>query len=300
MPNKSLPRTFDPPPSFSAAKAGVASNAAEPNVRLNVAAIPTSTLMKKHLRFFYLTAQLLTLIVVGCAGGLQNELPLEYNMGSDSRLGVVIGSVGAKPAPGNPPWYEWSRYDFHSLTDPDTEGHITSAFKWNPFYMWGSMPLCADDGLESECGYLFAMLLPAGDYEIHQVTPAMMSRSVDNSFTQRGWTLPLKDYNFVVYPGQAVYIGNLLSRICVGRIKRGNHVLSAIGVVKDMSERDMPLLVAKYPQLEGVKILHQPVSGTPWLWRYKKNEGFVPPYGWPKDCSLEFEQIEDYLNADGK
>lgn len=256
--------------------------------------------IKRRVRLYYLMTLFLTQIAVGCSVASKYDLPRGYSIGVDSDLGLVIGSVGSKPAADNPPWYEWSRYDFRSLTDQDIEGHITSAFKWNPFYMWGSMPLCQDDGLEFECGYLFAILLPPGDYEFQQVTPAMMSRSTDGSFTQSGWTFPLTDYRFTVSSGQAVYIGNLLSRVCIGGLKSGNQVLSAVGIVNDMSSRDIPLLVAKYSQLEFVKIRRQPIAGKPWLWRYKEDEGLVPPYGWPKDCALEPGQVESYLNANGK
>ncbi|WP_317930438.1 hypothetical protein [Halioxenophilus sp. WMMB6] len=252
--------------------------------------------MNKNLCLFYVAALFFTPSITGCAGKLEHELTTSYKPETESQLGIVIGSVSARPAPGNPPWYEWSQYQYRSLSSREITGSISSAFKWNPFYMWGTMPLCADDGLEHECGHLFALALPAGVYEIHQVTPAMMSRTSDHSFSPSGWSLPLTQYTFVVQTGQALYIGNLLSRICIGGIKRGNQVMAAIGLASDQAERDLPLLIAKYPQLNGLPIIQRPLADTPWQWRFKESDGFQPPYGWPSDCALEPGQVENYLN----
>ncbi|MDA1075904.1 MAG: hypothetical protein O3A63_14235 [Proteobacteria bacterium] len=35
-----------------------------------------------------------------------------------------------------------------------------------------SMALCADDGLPAECGLVFAIMFPAGEYELFRFLPA--------------------------------------------------------------------------------------------------------------------------------
>ena len=51
------------------------------------------------------------LLLGGCAGTRDVALPATIDRALEADTGVVVGSVGAKPAPGNPPWPEWSRYE---------------------------------------------------------------------------------------------------------------------------------------------------------------------------------------------
>ncbi len=178
---------------------------------------------------------------------------------------------------------------------------MTSAYRYNPFYMFGTMTLCADDGLDADCGQLFALQLPAGEYEFHRVIPAMVELASDKSFRPSGWDQPLSGYRFTVRAGEVSYLGALLSRICVGgksRRHRVNQVWAAVGAVFDRYERDYPLLIARYPQLAGAEIRQAPLPGQPWLWRHKESQGVTPPYGWPPDCAPEPERALEYLQGE--
>lgn len=253
--------------------------------------------MSRRIPIRLIASPFFVLLVAACAGRVPHNLPGDYAIDSDQHYGVIIGSVGAKRDPGMDSWYEWSLYELRSKTDSNLSGHVNSAFKWNPYYMWGSMALCPDDGLADECGQLFALLLPAGEYEFHMVIPAMSSKSTDQSFRQSGWSAQLQGYDFEVLPGKAIYLGNLISRICIAAANHGNRVWSAVGDVSDESKRDIPLLINKFPNLASVPILQQTMDVQPWLWRYKEAEGVAPVNGWPPDCTLDNNRGETYLRS---
>lgn len=237
------------------------------------------------------------LMMAACSTVPSYVLPPSHDIAADPRMGVVVGSVGSlSDTTGSPPWREWSLYRFASTDGSGVSGSVTSAFAWNPFYMFGSMPLCADDGLAEECGHLFALLLPAGEYEFTDVSPAMMER-VGSSLTA-GWAERLTGFRFTVQAGTAVYLGNLRSRICVGGGRRRgvNVAWSAVGDVADMSARDLPLLRAAHPPLRAAAIESRVLPGRPWTWHYREEEGYVPAHPWPEPCaSPSADQIRRYL-----
>jgi len=225
-------------------------------------------------------------LLAGCTGFLPG-LPDDYQVGADPEKGVIVGSVGTNPL-GNP-WREYSRYDFRSANDPKLRGHVTSAVNWsNPFY---PQPECADDGLPDECASLFAILLPAGEYEFRAVIPAMDSNAADRSFSQSGWTALLQGYRFEVKPGQVTYVGNLLSRLCGGTshsyygIARIGSARSAQGDIGDMYDRDMPLIRVKFPQLQGARVNNETMAGMAWRWEYKQSDQQSATANWRADCA---------------
>jgi len=248
-------------------------------------------LVARSLRLQYPAMLAISMVVAGCAGRVEHELPSGYPIGTDMRKGVVVGTIGARPAPETPPWYEWSLYKYRSLSEPALEGTITSAFKWNPYYMWGSMPLCADDGLESECGRTFALLLPAGEYEFTSVRPAMMEAVTSGD--SPGSQVPLSGYRFSISAGEVVYVGHLLSRICItgSRIRGGNAPWTAVGDVADKGDRDIPLIVARYPDLRDAVVARRPMPGEPWLWRHPR----LKPEFRPEGCSNQTAERAQYL-----
>ena len=93
-------------------------------------------------------------MLAGCSGYLP-DLPAGYVVESETDKGVITGSVGTNPL--GKQWREWSRYEYHSTSDP--------------FY---PQPECPDDGLPVECGNLFAIVLPVGEYEFWAVSPARL------------------------------------------------------------------------------------------------------------------------------
>lgn len=252
-----------------------------------------------------LCARGLALLVVlfllpGCtSSNLLTTLPADFDIARAPGAGVIVGSVGAK----SDAWHEWSHYTLQAVSNPEKQWVVSSASTHNPFYMFGSMPLCTDDGLPEECGHLFALVLPAGDYEIKYVVPAMDSYIAIGS-GQAYWRHQLTGYRFQVSPGRVTYVGNLLSRICISRARKSggdSRVWAAVGDVTDRSSRDIPLLLQKYPQLATATLVNEPMPGEPWLWRFEPDHWFdlneEPPYGWPADCSLEPEVLQRYLHG---
>lgn len=239
----------------------------------------------KFAKCFYNFARLLWVAALaGCTGFLP-ELPASYDIASDPDKGIITGSVGTNPL--GKQWREWSQYVYHSTNDPKLSGHVTSAVNWsNPFF---PQPECKDDGLPAECGHLFAIILPAGEYEFSAVIPARDSQTADP--WPSGYAATLKGYRFEVKPGQAIYIGNMLSRLCGGSsysyygIASIGSARAAQGDVADMYERDMPLLKEKYPQLQNVSVKNEPMAGVAWRWEYKQSEGEVLATNWQSECA---------------
>jgi hypothetical protein len=219
----------------------------------------------------------------GCTGYLPG-LPVDYDVASDTNKGVITGSVGTNPL--GKQWREWGRYDFHSITDSKIRGHVTSAVNWsNPFY---PQPECPDDGLMDECASLFAIILPAGQYEFSTVIPAMDSHAAGYG---AGYATVLKNYKFEVRAGAVTYIVNMLSRLCGGSsysyygMARIGRARVAQGDVADMYERDLPLLKEKFPQLQNITVNNETMAGTPWRWEYKQSDETLLATNWQNDCA---------------
>jgi hypothetical protein len=234
-------------------------------------------------RFRRLTNLTLAALLAGCTGFLPG-LPADYVVEAEPDKGVIVGSVGTNPL--GKQWREWSRYEYRSTSDPKLHGHVTSAVNWsNPFY---PQPECPDDGLPAECASLFAIVLAPGEYEFWAVAPAMDSRVANPG---SGWDTLLEGYRFEVQAGQAVYLGNLLSRLCGGS-SYSHYGIASIGVariaegdVADMYERDVPLLRKKFPQLGNTIIRNAAMTPKPWRWEYKQPVDQVLPAIRPSNCA---------------
>ena len=223
-------------------------------------------------------------ITLAACTGYKSGLPPDYNVLLDSANGVVVGSVGTNPL--GKQWREWSQYLYLSSIDQKKRGSVASAVNWsNPFF---PQPECPDDGLEAECGNLFAIILPAGEYEFWAVIPAMDSNAADNSTR---YAVGLEGYKFEVQPGEATYIGNMLSRLCGGSSYSyyGTAAIGrarvAQGDVADRYARDLPLLVAKFPQLKNAVVKNETMPGVPWRWEWEQRDGTSVAANWQSDCA---------------
>lgn len=212
---------------------------------------------------------LLILVVISGCSGIKSGLKADYVVESDLDHGVVVGSAGSnRPLPTNK-FQEWSIYLFRSKSNQEVRGSVQSArfhdLPLNP------IPGCAEDGLPDECGLLFAITLPVGEYEFFAVIPAADSRSAADTLSfDDPWDTSLHEYKFTVTSGQVSYLGNLLSRICSRTNSYFPLARSALGDVADMYSRDVPLLREKFPQLEAVPFANETMSGEPWLWVFKQ------------------------------
>ncbi len=264
-------------------------------LRLKMPAFTTTTFANQTC---YLSIPLFAALLAGCSGYLPG-LPAGYVVGSEPDKGVITGSVGTIPL--GKQWREWSRYDYYSTSDPELRGHVTSAVNWsNPFY---PQPECPDDGLPAECGNLFAIALPAGEYEFWAVSPAMDSQAADPGL-QKGWATRLQGYRFEVKAGQANYLGNILSRLCGGSghsyygMARIGSARSAQGNVADRYSRDVPLLLEKFPQLKSTTIYNSTMAGIPWRWDYGQPDDRAITDVWRDECSPARDRPSDSSHAD--
>ena len=251
------------------------------------------TFSKPFYGFFRL---LLVAALSGCTGFLPG-LPAGYDVASNLDKGVIVGSVGTNPL--GKQWREWSQYGYYSTSNPKLSGHVTSAVNWsNPFF---PQPECPDDGLPVECGNLFAIILPAGEYEFSAVIPARDTQAADP--WPSGYATALKGYRFEVKPGQATYIGNMLSRLCVGS-SYSYYGTATVGVARaaqgevvDMYGRDMPLLREKFQQLKNITVNNETMAGKAWRWEWKQSDDESIAANWQSDCTPVRDAVSESSDA---
>lgn len=226
--------------------------------------------------------------LAGCTGYLPG-LPTDYDVASDPNKGVIVGSVGTNLAGQN--WREWSKYTYSPISDPKSVGYVASAVGWSiPSF---PQPECPDDGLPAECANLFAILLPVGEYKFWGLVPAMNSSI--NQFSTR-YHVRVEGYRFEVKSGQATYIGNMLTRLCVGPNAAGIARV-AQGDVADMYERDVPLLKVKFPQLQNTIVNNETMPGTPWRWEWWQGKGVSVTANWESECAPVREAVTEFFDA---
>jgi hypothetical protein len=197
------------------------------------------------------------LLISACSLQAQKDISDDFDVLKSPGYGVVVGSVSSIP---DYRWQEMSQYLYRSLSNEKIHGVITSATKSLPPLPW-HVPRCEDDGLEAECGRLFAISLPVGDYEIDRVIVSY------DEFKHRWEGRNLLGFLFTVKSGQVSYIGNLKSNVQIA-----NDIVAADGMVMDQYERDIPLLRVRFPVLVNLEIDHILIRGDSWEWR-RSNKG---------------------------
>jgi hypothetical protein len=198
------------------------------------------------------------LLISACSLQAQKDISDDFDVLKSPGYGVVVGSVSSIP---DYRWQEMSQYLYRSLSDEKIHGVITSAADNNPYTFFAHVPKCEDDGLEAECGRLFAISLPVGDYEIDRVIVSY------DEFKHRWEGRNRLGFLFTVKSGQVSYIGNLKSNIQIA-----NDIVAADGMVMDQYERDIPLLRIRFPVLVNLQIDHSLIRGDSWEWR-RSNKG---------------------------
>jgi hypothetical protein len=233
--------------------------------------------------------------IAGCSGyAFKAELPSDYVVEANLSKGVVVGSVGSKTYP-ETEYREQNMYLFRSISNPDLRGYVSSATEKKQ--MFTHLGICSDDGLPDECGSLFAIALPIGEYEFFSVVPALNSRANGALFIfDSPWDAPLQGYRFSVRSGKVAYLGNLLSRICTGSDRKywamfsTSVARSAVGDIADMRDRDVPLLTEKYPQLKTTPINNETIAGAPWRWEYQQSNDQILIVETPDECLPERDE----------
>lgn len=170
--------------------------------------------------------------------------------------GIVVGSV---TAPMVQHYWEIGHFRYRRLGE-STGGVLESAsatanYHWGknrPIEPWGVGP---DAGLEQELGRLFAVELPAGTYEIYQLDA-------------RGRALiDMPPVRFEVTAGAVRYLGNLHVAYCLYAPDlpsyRG-YINAGLPSVRDQSQRDLRLLLQKFPSLKDKPIGTAVIDDSAW------------------------------------
>lgn len=208
---------------------------------------------------------LATLVVAilgaGCRSLVQQNIDPDAPSFIGSEEGLILGSV---TAPFVDHYHEVILFHYRSVGDGGkTAGRLTSARSpgWIP-----GVPACDEEGLPEQCGRLFAVSLPAGDYEIYGVQEQSPGETI--------YEMP--PLRFTVAQGRASYLGNMHTAFCQGLVRstRGA-ILGGDLLIRDERERDLALLETRYPQLRGSDIETQLLANLAWRWRVA-----YEPYDW--------------------
>ena len=207
---------------------------------------------------------LITILSNGCNTLIQNNISKNKYIGIDFEGGIIVGSV---TAPFAKHYHKEVYFQYRSLGSGDKHnGVITSGTPFPGLLPW--LPSCHEDSLEDQCGRLFAINLPAGDYEIYGM------KVNDNEGFR-----PIPPAVFSSSEGSVTYIGNLHVIYCVGlpRSLRGA-ILGGVIKVLDNYERDTDLIKKKYRSLNVTPIQKILLPDYSWSWRVS-----YQPHDWG-DC----------------
>ena len=215
---------------------------------------------------YLLTAFAISIISISCSGIVQKNIAADAFSNYDFESGIIVGSV---TAPFILHYHETVLFHYRSVDDDGQQnGVLTSGTQHKIIYPYPFVPLCDSDSLESQCGRLFAVQLPVGNYEIYRVV--IIGRE-DFQIIE-----PLL---FKVEKEKTSYLGNLHMTFCQGLVRntRGN-ILGGDISIKDEFDRDIVLLKRKYNGLSAISIKKQLLQNTFLRWRIS-----YEPFDWG-DC----------------
>ena len=210
-----------------------------------------------------------TIFCVGCASVSQKNLDANQLTTTSPENGVIVGSV---TAPFASRYHETVLFEYRRLGDGDkNSGVITSGTQHKNFLI--DIPACDEGGLPQQCGRLFAISLPAGNYEIYR------ARVMHRDYFQS-----MQPAVFNVGKGKVSYLGNLSVTFCEGMVSRhrGN-ILGADVSIKDEYERDIALIRKHFSGLQNVSVEKRLLPDHSWNWRVAWKalfRGNVEPYDW--------------------
>lgn len=160
---------------------------------------------------------LVALFLAGCANF---NVPSDYSLAHKNDKGLIVMSLA------------------HSLSSVIVDYRpVENGKQGDGAFMTGNMQDPMD--WDHPKGRLVVAELPAGKYELYQ----WRSEGINVTYTSKIFSIP-----FTVVGGKATYIGNLFVNI--------DESTSIYKLeVADKSERDLPLLIRKYPNIKGSDII---------------------------------------------
>lgn len=215
----------------------------------------------------------ISILISGCTNLTQKTLDDSLFANSNSENGIIVGSV---TAPFAAHYHETILFEYRKLGDGDKyNGVVTSGMQHKNFLI--GIPSCTEGGIPKQCGRLFAISLPAGNYEIFRA-----------SVLGRGEFQQLPPAEFTVAKGRVSYLGNLHATFCKGMVNRyrGN-ILGADVTIRDEYDRDIALIREYFGALTNASIDKRLLPDNSWMWRVSWKALFrsnVEPYDWG-ECS---------------
>jgi hypothetical protein len=175
---------------------------------------------------------ILLISVSGCATkNVENDFSFRNAMGH----GLLVGSLTTKD-PGN-----WSGSDITMVFTPKDPQASRVRITINSKCDAVQHPRSTD--FKDVCGHLFAIELPPGDYALDNWTIEPLGSGV---FTPKQWQAP----TVTIQRGKATYVGNIYLRFDSEMKGPGNDGYHGWPVDTDMRDRDLPMLLRRYPALK--------------------------------------------------
>ncbi len=200
-----------------------------------------------------------TFFGVGCGGLVQTNIAEDGPVGLDAETGLVVGSATAQHA-GR--YHENVQFFYRSSGDQkNPSGVLTSGTSYR--YLTPYISSCEEDGIGEHCGRLFAVHLPAGQFEIFRIRIGDIFQNI----------LPVE---FFVTPGEATYVGNLHAAFCVGQPRQSRGAILGANIsVRDDYVRDAGLLREKFSALQTIPIYKRLLPDASWRVRVS-----YEPFDW--------------------
>ena len=187
----------------------------------------------KRIPFF-----IVSLFLTACAGVSGHHIPDEY-IALPEEAALLVGSIGVKTAGEDESPNSFSRIKFRQKGDEKRATLVISQSLLFPSDM---------DYEESDRdGIVFSLALEPGEYEIVNVSFFYNDGSVEKSYSAKeDFSVP-----FFIEAGRVYYMGEFLAYGRYGKNIFGITIPAGGYFVHHTNyERDLPLLLAKYPELQ--------------------------------------------------
>lgn len=193
-----------------------------------------------------------TLLLTGCAA---KSVEQNFAFSPEAETGLVIGSATSSKKYSHfdtTTYFRYAKAGGLGALDLKTAGFI------QPRRRSFTLGPRADSEFQDADGSLFALSLAPGDY-VFETWEVLNGNNGVISPTERN-SIP-----FTVRKGQAVYIGNLHMHLGRGKNIFGVTIIAdARPEITDQSQRDIPMLLQRYPNLKREDITITILDDRPW------------------------------------
>lgn len=188
------------------------------------------------------------LFLNACAGLVGDRIPDEY-IASPEKAAFLVGSIGIKTTGENESPHNHSTIYFRQIGNKKKASIVVSQSLYFPDKVDYRGP--------DRKGTVFALALEPGEYEFVDVSFYYNTGTLEKSYSAKeDFSLP-----FTIEAGRVYYMGEFLSHGRYGENIFGITVLAGGYFTHRMNrQRDLPLLLAKYPELQGREVVRADVE----------------------------------------